>query len=76
MSDNNSNKEDNFLFGNYNQNDYNINNRSEINWNNNIDSNNNLNKSYDADFNQDKNSSRKDSLNNSSYSFIDLQSKN
>ena len=75
MSDNNSNKEDNFLFGNYNQNDYNINNRSEINWNNNIDSNNNLNKSYDADFNQDKNSSRKDSLNNSSYSFIDLQSK-
>ena len=72
----NSNKEDNFLFGNFNQNNDNINNRSEIIWNNNIDSNNILNKSFDADFSQDKNINRKDSLNNSSYSFIDLQSKN
>ena len=65
-----------FLFGNFNQNNDNINNRSEIIWNNNIDSNNILNKSFDADFSQDKNINRKDSLNNSSYSFIDLQSKN
>ena len=77
ISDNLSNN-DNILFGNSNQNDYNINNRSEIIWNNNIDSNNinnNLNKSFDADYSQGKNS-RKDSLNNSSYSFIDLPSKN
>ena len=77
LSDNLSNN-DNILFGNSNQNDYNINNRSEIIWNNNIDSNNinnNLNKSFDADYSQGKNS-RKDSLNNSSYSFIDLPSKN
>ena len=76
ISDNLSNN-DNILFGNSNQNDYNINNRSEIIWNNNIDSNNinnNLNKSFDADYSQGKNS-RKDSLNNSSYSFIDLPSK-
>ena len=77
ISDNLSNN-DNILFGNSSQNDYNINNRSEIIWNNNIDSNNinnNLNKSFDADYSQGKNS-RKDSLNNSSYSFIDLPSKN
>ena len=77
ISDNLSNN-DNILFGNSNQNDYNINNRSEIIWNNNINSNNtnnNLNKSFDADYSQGKNS-RKDSLNNSSYSFIDLPSKN
>ena len=77
ISDNLSNN-DNIFFGNSNQNDYNINNRSEIIWNNNIDSNNinnNLNKSFDADYSQGKNS-RKDSLNNSSYSFIDLPSKN
>ena len=77
ISDNLSNN-DNIIFGNSNQNDYNINNRSEIIWNNNIDSNNinnNLNKSFDADYSQGKNS-RKDSLNNSSYSFIDLPSKN
>lgn len=64
---------DNNLFSN----DYNINNRSEINWNNNINSNNiNINKSFDGDFNPDKNSYRKDSLNNSSYSFIDIPNKN
>ena len=77
ISDNLSNN-DNILFGNSSQNDCNINDRSEIIWNNNIDSNNinnNLNKSFDADYSQGKNS-RKDSLNNSSYSFIDLPSKN
>ena len=77
MSDN-LNNNDNSLFGNLNQNDYNINNKSEINWNNNINSNNisnNFNKSFDADLNQDKNSYRKDSLNNSSYSFIEIPNK-
>ena len=71
----NLNNNDNFLLWNNNQNEYNINNRSEIIWNNNIDSNNirnSINKSFDADSSQDKNSDRKDSLNNSSYSFIDI----
>ena len=71
----NFNNNDNFLLWNNNQNEYNINNRSEIIWNNNIDSNNirnSINKSFDADSSQDKNSDRKDSLNNSSYSFIDI----
>ena len=75
----NLNNNDNMFFGNNNQNDYNINNRSEIIWNNNINSNgmnNNLNKSFDGEFFQDKNSFNKDSLNNSSYSFIDIQNKN
>jgi len=74
----NLNNNDNILFGNINQNDFNINNRSEINWNSNINSNNinnNFNKSFDADYSQDKNSYRKDSLNNSSYSFIDVPNK-
>ena len=74
----NLNNNDNSLFGNLNQNDYNINNKSEINWNSNINSNNisnNFNKSFDVDYSQDKNSYRKDSLNNSSYSFIDLPNK-
>jgi len=77
MSDN-LNNNDNNIFGNLNQNDYNINNKSEINWNNNINSNNisnNFNKSFDVDLNQDKNSFRKDSLNNSSYSFIEIPNK-
>ena len=77
MSDN-LNNNDNSIFGNLNQNDFNINNKSEINWNNNINSNNisnNYNKSFDAELNQDKNSYRKDSLNNSSYSFIDIPNK-
>ena len=74
----NLNNNDNSFFGNINQNDYNINNKSEINWNSNINSNNisnNFNKSFDVDYSQDKNSYRKDSLNNSSYSFIDLPNK-
>ena len=69
---------DNTFFGNINQNDFNINNKSEINWNSNINSNNisnNFNKNFDADYIQDKNSYRKDSLNNSSYSFIDIPNK-
>ena len=67
------------LFGNINQSDFNINNKSELNWNSNINSNNisNIfNRSFDADYIQDKNSYRKDSLNNSSYSFIDIPNKN
>ena len=74
----NLNNNDNSFFGNINQNDYNINNKSEINWNSNINSNNisnNFNKSFDVDYSQDKNSYRKDSLNNSSYSFIDVPNK-
>ena len=74
----NLNNNDNMLFGNINQNDFNINNKSELNWNSNINSNNisnNFNRSFDADYIQDKNSYRKDSLNNSSYSFIDIPNK-
>ena len=74
----NLNNNDNMLFGNINQSDFNINNKSELNWNSNINSNNisnNFNRSFDADFIQDKNSYRKDSLNNSSYSFIDIPNK-
>ena len=74
----NLNNNDNMLFGNINQNDFNINNKSELNWNSNINSNNisNIfNRSFDADYIQDKNSYRKDSLNNSSYSFIDIPNK-
>ena len=72
------NNNDNMLFGNINQSDFNINNKSELNWNNNINSNNisnNFNRSFDVDYIQDKNSYRKDSLNNSSYSFIDIPNK-
>ena len=74
----NLNNNDNMLFGNINQSDFNINNKSELNWNSNINSNNisNIfNRSFDADYIQDKNSYRKDSLNNSSYSFIDIPNK-
>ena len=74
----NLNNNDNMLFGNINQSDFNINNKSELNWNSNINSNNisnNFNRSFDADYIQDKNSYRKDSLNNSSYSFIDIPNK-
>ena len=74
----NLNNNDNMLFGNINQSDFNINNKSELNWNNNINSNNisnNFNRSFDVDYIQDKNSYRKDSLNNSSYSFIDIPNK-
>ena len=74
----NLNNNDNIFYTNSNQNDYNINNRSEIIWNNKIDSNNitnNFNKSFDGDLSQDKNINRKDSLNNSSYSFIDIPNK-
>ena len=74
----NLNNNDNMLFGNINQNNFNINNKSELNWNSNINSNNisnNFNRSFDADYIQEKNSYRKDSLNNSSYSFIDIPNK-
>ena len=74
----NLNNNDNMLFGNINQSNFNINNKSELNWNSNINSNNisnNFNRSFDADYIQDKNSYRKDSLNNSSYSFIDIPNK-
>ena len=74
----NLNNNDNMLFGNINQSDFNINNKSELNWNSNINSNNisnYFNRSFDADYIQDKNSYRKDSLNNSSYSFIDIPNK-
>ena len=74
-SNNTNNFNDNFntnIFSNNNQNN-NIINKSDINNDINID--NNLNKNFDGDFNQDKTSERKDSLNNSSISFIDLYSK-
>ena len=65
---------ENSLFGNGS----NINNKSEINWNNNIESNNtnnNINKSFELESNMDKNSIVKDSLNNSSLSIYELPNK-
>ena len=69
-------KNDNSIFFNNSQSNNN-NNKSEIMLNNNDINNfdNNLNKSFEGEFNQDKNFERKDSLNNSSISYIDLYNK-